>query len=61
MNWLPYNGFKLMNSLNSQNEDINAIGIHGKEYLIFDHMTTDAEAESIYLSLTDSHAQQKIS
>ena len=61
MNWLPYNGFNLMKNLNSQNEDINAIGIHGKEYLIYDHMTSDAEAESIYLSLTDSHAQQKTS
>jgi len=45
MNWLPYNGFNLMKNLNSQNEDINAIGIHGKEYLIYDHMTSDAEAE----------------
>lgn len=53
MNWLPYDGFNLMKNLNNQNEDINAIGIHGKEYLIFDHMTSDAEAESIYLSLTD--------
>jgi hypothetical protein len=57
MNWLPYNGFNLMKNLTSSNEEINAIGIHGKEYLIYDHMTSDAEAESIYLALTDSHVQ----
>lgn len=61
MNWLPYNGFNLMKNLTSSNEEINAIGIHGKEYLIYDHMTSDAEAESIYLALTDSHVQQKAS
>lgn len=60
INLLPYNGFNLKENLsNDKIDDGNCIQIHGKEYLFFDHITSDAEAESYYKTLQDAWLQQK--